>query len=389
MVYLDFNATTPVRPEVRDAMIRCLEADFGNPSSQHRFGQAAARAREDSRRRVARAADCEPAEVVFTSGGTEANNLAIRGVVLADRPRGRHVVTAATEHEAVLHTLRALAADGIATTELPVDEHGRIDMESLARAIRSDTVLVSLMAANNETGVIHEIERVGELCRERGVLFHTDAVQYFGKHPFSFARSPVDLVSISSHKIGGPKGVGALLVRKGVFVGPLQTGGSQERRIRPGTENLPGIVGFAQAAEIAQSSLAKEQARLSALRDRLERGVLNIVPDAVVNGSGAPRLANTSNVSFPGVDGHDLLVALDLGGVAVSTGAACHAGAADPSHVILAMGRAREVAAGSIRFSLGWGTTDEEIERALEVLPELVQRLQSTSTSMRGEEPRP
>jgi cysteine desulfurase len=388
MVYLDFNATTPVRSEAREAMIRCLMADFGNPSSLHRWGQAAARAREEARRRVSRAVGCDSEEVVFTSGGSEASNLAIRGMVGATRGPGAHVVTGATEHEAVLHTLRDLESQGVEVTVLPVDGEGRIDPIELARAIRPDTILVTLMAANNETGVLLDLDRVGAICRERGTLFHTDAVQLFGKEPFRFRKIPVDLVSLSSHKIGGPKGVGALIVRDGIPLRAQQTGGSQERRIRPGTENLPGIVGFGMAAEIAVESLSVEHARVERLRDRLERGIQAAASEAIVNGANARRLPNTSNVSFPGVDGHDLLVALDLEGIAVSTGAACHAGASEPSHVILAMGRAKDVAAGSIRFSLGWETTDDEIDQVLGVLPELVRRSKTTATTITGEGPR-
>ncbi len=385
MVYLDFNATTPVRPAAREAMLRCLTADFGNPSSVHRWGQAAARAREEARRRVARAAGCALGEVVFTSGGSEASNLAIRGVVAARHRPGAHVVTAATEHEAVLHTLRDLESLGLEVTVLPVDGEGRIDPIELAGAFRPDTILVTLMAANNETGVLLDLDRAGAICRERGALFHTDGVQLFGKHPFRFQETPVDLVSLSSHKIGGPKGVGALLVREGIQLRAQQTGGSQERRMRPGTENLPGIVGFGMAAEIAVDSLGVEHDRVERLRDRLEGGIQAAFPEAIMNGANARRLPNTSNVSFPGVDGHDLLVALDLEGIAVSTGAACHAGATEPSHVILAMGRATEVAAGSIRFSLGWETTDDEIDRVLGLLPELVRRSKTTATTLTGE----
>jgi cysteine desulfurase len=242
------------------------------------------------------------------------------------------------------------------------------------------------MAANNETGVLHDLQGIGAVCRERGVLFHTDAVQFFGKLPFAFDDLPIDLASLSSHKIGGPKGAGALLLGRGISsVRPLFTGGSQERKIRPGTENLPGIVGFGRAAELASEELSRESRRIRALRDRLETGIRAAFPEVVVNGESAPRLPNTSNVSFPGVDGHDLLVALDLEGFAVSTGAACHAGAAEPSHVILAMGRSRELASGSIRFSLGWETTEEEMDRLLDILPGLVKRMQSTAITLRGE----
>ena len=385
MAYLDFNATTPVRPLAVEEMKECLQGPPGNPSSVHRYGQGAARLREIARSRVASAAGTAPERVVFTSGGTEADNLALRGIMDARQSRGRHLVTATTEHEAVLHTSLELGRNGWDVTVLEVDGEGRIDPQAVRAVIRSDTALVSLMAANNETGVLLDLEAIGTVCRQRGVLFHTDAVQYFGKIPFPFDELPIDLASISSHKIGGPKGAGALLVRRGIEIHPLFTGGGQERKIRPGTENLPGIVGFGKAAELAAEELPRESRRIRVLRDRLEGGIRTAIPETTVNGEHAERLPNTSNVSFSGIDGHDLLVALDLEGFAVSTGAACHAGAAEPSHVILAMGRTRELASGSIRFSLGWETTDDPIDRLLEILPELVRRMQSTAITLRGE----
>jgi cysteine desulfurase len=376
-VYLDHNATTPVRPEVVDAMAACLSGPPGNPSSLHRFGREAARLRDEARAALARAAGCEPEEVIFTSGGTEADNLVLRGAVSEERP---HLVTVATEHEAVLHTVGSREGADRAATILPVDEDGRVDPEHVGRAIGSRTALVSVMAANNETGVLQRIESIGPVCRARGALFHTDAVQLFGKLPFRFRDLPLDAASLSSHKLGGPKGVGALIVRRGVRIRPLVTGGGQERRIRPGTENLPGIVGFARAAELADQEVGEEAPRLAALRDRLERGILRIAPGARVNGARSPRLPNTSNVSFPGLDGETLLVSLDLEGVAVSTGAACNAGAAEPSHVLLAMGRTREEAGASLRFSLGRTTRDSEIDEALDVLARVIARLTCTGS---------
>ena len=385
MAYLDFNATTPVRAPAAEEMLACLTGNPGNPSSVHRFGQEAAHLRETARKRVAAAAGTVPERVVFTSGGTEADNLALRGMLNPRQSRGRHLVTATTEHEAVLHTSLELGLSGWDVTVLEVDPEGRIPPDAVRAALRPDTVLVSLMAANNETGVLLDLEAMGSICRKHGVLFHTDAVQYFGKVPFVFEDLPIDLASISSHKIGGPKGAGALLVGRGIDVHPLFTGGGQEKKVRPGTENLPGIVGFGKAAELAVEELPRESRRTRALRDRLEGGIRTAIPEAAVNGENAERLPNTSNVSFPGIDGHDLLVALDLEGFAVSTGAACHAGAAEPSHVILAMGRSRELASGSIRFSLGWETTDDQIDRLLQTLPELVRRMHSTAITLRGE----
>jgi cysteine desulfurase len=377
-VYLDFNATTPVRPEAARAMAACLAAPPGNPSSLHRFGRAAAGLREEARAQVAAACGTAPRSVIFTSGGTEADNLALRG---ATRLRPSHLVTAATEHEAVLHTARALESEGVEVTVLSVDRAGRVAPEDIAGALRPHTALVSLMAANNETGVLLPLEEIGSLCRERGVLFHTDAVQLLGKVPFALDDLPVDLASVSAHKIGGPKGIGALLIRDGVRIPPLVTGGGQERQIRPGTENLPGMVGFGVASRAATGELPGEAPRLRALRDRLERGILDRLPDSVVNGREAPRLPNTSSVTFAGMEGESLLIALDLEGIAVSTGAACNAGAADPSHVLLAMGRSREEAAGSIRFSLGPGTTEAEIEKVLAVLPEVARRVAGSGTA--------
>jgi cysteine desulfurase len=321
--------------------------------------------------------------VLFTSGGTEADNLALRGI-LASSPNRRHVVTLATEHEAVLHTLSALSPDGAELTILPVPADGRPAAEDVAAALRDDTALVTVMAANNETGVLADLNAMGAVCRRRGVLFHTDAVQMFGKVPFSFSELPLDLASISSHKIGGPKGVGALLVRDGVKLPPQQTGGGQERGVRPGTENLPGIVGFGEAAELAAREVGTEGPRLAALRDRLEEGVLRAFPEAEVNGDTANRLPNTSNVTFPGLDGESLLIALDLEGVAVSTGAACRAGAAEPSHVLIGMGRTVAQAGSSLRFSLGNLSRDSDIVGVLEVLPRIISRLTGTGSASSG-----
>ena len=372
-IYLDYNATTPVRPEVVEAMLEHLGGPPGNPSSRHEFGRKAEKARETAREQVAQAVGCRPGEVVFTSGGTEADNLALRGLV--GPGRGRHVVTATTEHEAILHTADALEREGATITRLPVDADGVVDPETVRAAIRPDTALVTLMAANNETGVLAPLREVGESCRSSGVPFHTDAVQCFGKSPFRFDELPVDLASISSHKIGGPKGIGALLHLQSISLHPTQTGGGQEGRFRPGTENLPGIVGFGRAAELAARDLAAETERLGALRDRLEAGVRQEFPEALIHGSGVSRLPNCSNVSFPDFDGESLLIALDLEGIAVSTGAACTAGASDPSHVLLAMGNSRGVAGSSIRFSLGAGTTEAEVSEVLEILPEIAARL--------------
>ncbi|MGQ0721209.1 MAG: cysteine desulfurase family protein [Candidatus Eiseniibacteriota bacterium] len=376
-MYLYHNATTPFRREGIRAVQECLDL-VGNPSSMHRFGQAARKRREEARSAVAEAAGCPPGCVFFTSGGTEANNLALRGGLAARG--GGHLVVAGTEHEAVLQTAEHLASEGGRVTVLGVDREGRIDLDELRSSLRAETALVSLMAANNETGALLPLVEVGEICRSRGVPFHTDAVQLFGKLPFRWDDLPVELASISSHKIGGPKGVGALLVRESAELRPVVTGGGQERGLRPGTENLPGIAGFGAAARQAASQLAREVPRILALRNRLEQGILRDVPETVVNAVGAERLPNTSNVTFAGTDGESLAVALDLEGIAVSTGAACNAGAAEPSHVLRAMGRTREAAGGSIRFSLGFATTAAEIEEVLSVLPAVTRRIAGSGT---------
>ena len=380
-IYLDHNATTPVRPEVVTAMTECLGGDPGNPSSLHAFGRAAARQRDESRGVLAEAAGCASEEVVFTSGGTEADNLVLRGSLAPGRD---HLVTVATEHEAVLHTVHALESQGARVTVLPVDSDGLPDPDRVAAAITPRTALVSVMAANNETGVLAPLATIGETCRSHGVPFHTDAVQFFGKMPFRLRELPVDFASISAHKIGGPKGIGALLVRRGCPLAAQVTGGSQERRLRPGTENLPGIVGFARAAHCAVAELDREIPRLAGLRDRLERGILARVENARANGSSRFRLPNTSNVSFADFDGETLLIALDLEGVAVSTGAACNAGAAEPSHVLRAMGRTRPEAAGSLRFSLGRTTTEADIENVLKTLASVLARIQDTGSTRSG-----
>jgi cysteine desulfurase len=372
-IYLDYNATTPLHEEVLEAMSACLGGPPGNPSSLHWYGREARALREEARERVAAAVGCRPEEVLFTSGGTEADNLALRGVVA--RGATGPILAPATEHEAILHTLGALERQGVAHRLLPVDREGRPDGEALREGLAGGASLATVMAANNETGVLADLEAIGSTCRDAGVLFHTDAVQCFGKVPFHFRNLPVDLASVSGHKIGGPKGVGALIVRDGLELPPMQTGGSQERGVRPGTENLPGIVGFGKAAETAVERLESEGRRLAALRDHLERGLRASFPEALVNGAGAPRLPNTSNVSFPGRDGESLLIALDLEGIAVSTGAACHAGAAEPSHVLLAMGRTREEAGSSLRFSLGSRSQESDIVGVLETLPRIRSRL--------------
>lgn len=376
-IYLDHNATTPPAPEVVDAMSRALREEFGNASSVHAFGQRAKAALDEARTEVARLVGAEPGDVVFTAGGTESDNLALRGALEAARtPRARLVVSA-VEHEAVLNTARALARRDHPLTILPVDSEGRVSPESLEAELGPDVALVSVLAANNETGVIQPVADLASAARARGTLFHTDAVQAAGKIPVDVKALGVDLLSIAAHKFSGPKGVGALWIRRGTPLGPVVTGGRQERNRRAGTENVPAIVGMGVAARLARERLAVEAARLASLRDRLEAGVLGAIPGARVNGGGAPRVPNTTSIAFDRVEAESLLIALDLEGIAVSTGSACSSGTLEPSHVLRAMGLPHGRVQSSIRFSLGATTTAGDIERALSVLPAVVARLRA------------
>lgn len=380
-LYLDHNATTPVDPRVADAMDDAVRKCFGNASSIHAFGQAAKAALDDARSAVAELLGARPNDVIFTGGGTEADNLAVRGAAEAALPAGRrHLVASAIEHEAVLNTLKALAKRGWTTTLLPAGPAGVVDPADLEAAVGDRTALVSVMHANNEIGTVQPVARLAEIAHGRGALFHTDAVQSAGKIPIDVAALGVDLLSISAHKFNGPKGVGALWVRRGMRLVAPTTGGRQERNRRAGTENVPAVVGLGAAAALAGGKLGAEAARLGALRDRLEAGLLERVPDAAVNGSGE-RVPNTTNVSFPGVEAEALLIALDLEGVAVSTGSACSSGTLEPSHVLRAMGLTPRRAQSSIRFSLGLGNTAADVERVLDVLPPLVARLRALSRS--------
>jgi cysteine desulfurase len=380
-VYLDHNATTRVDPDVVAAMLPCLEEGFGNPSSQHSWGQAARHALESARRDLARvlgAADKDT--IVFTGSGTEADNLALKGVAAAHGAAG-HLIVSAVEHHAVLHAAESLAGCGWALTRLPVDAEGRLDPDDVRRAIRPDTVLVSVMHANNETGVCMPVAEVARICRERSVLLHTDAVQSFGKIPVAVDDLGVDLLSVSAHKIHGPKGVGALYVRRGTAMRALLHGGGQERWRRGGTENVAGAVGLARAAVLMEAGRAENARREAALRDRLEDGLLAVVPGVMRNGHPRLRLPQTSNLAFAGAEADVLIPALDLAGIAVSAGAACSSGAVDLSHVLTAMGHPAARARSSIRFSLGVGTTAEEIDHVLAVLPGIVGRVRGAGVA--------
>lgn len=378
-VYLDHNATTPVAAEVADAMHEAVRACFGNASSIHAFGQAAKAALDDARSAVAELLGARPNDVIFTGSGTEADNLAIRGVAEASPAAGRrHLVASAIEHEAVLNTLKALSKRGWTSTLLPVGAAGVVEPAALEAAITDDTALVSVMHANNEIGTLQPIAELAGVAHRHGALFHTDAVQSAGKVPLDVSALGVDLLSISAHKFNGPKGVGAIWIRRGLRLVATTTGGRQERNRRAGTENVPAIAGLGVAARLAAAKLAREAARLRALRDRLESSLLDRVPDAAVNGTGE-RVPNTTNISFHGVEAEALLIALDLEGIAVSTGSACSSGTLEPSHVLRAMGLTPRRAQSSIRFSLGLGNTDEEVDRLVGVLPPLVARLRALS----------
>jgi len=378
-VYFDHNATTPLAPEALEAMMPYLTEEYGNASSIHSVGQRARAGVEQARAQVAALVGARDKEIVFTSGGTEADNMAIRGVVgAADRPH-KHVITSTIEHHAVLNTCQALEAEGVAVTYVPVSRGGLVDPEDVRRAITPDTVLITLMHANNELGTVQPIAEIARIAREHKIPFHTDAVQSAGKIPVNVAELGVDLLSLSAHKIYGPKGVGALCIRRNTRLKPLFFGGHHERDRRAGTENVAGIVGFAAAAELARAHLAEEGNRLAALRDELERRLLSSIPHCGINGDPVRRTPNTANIHFDYIEGEPLVIALDLKGVAVSTGAACSSGAVEPSHVLTAIGLPPERARASLRFSLGHASTREDVDYVAEVLPAVVEHLRSLS----------
>jgi cysteine desulfurase len=389
LIYLDHNATTPLHPAVWEAMRPFLTEAFGNPSSLHREGLQARDAVEEARERVARLIGASTDEILFTSSGTEADNLAILGSVLAQQRRGRHIVTSQIEHPAVLGGCRALEAQGYRVTRLPVGSGGTIDPDDLARVLTDDTILLTLMHANNEVGTIQPIQACAALAHARGALVHTDAVQSLGKVSTLVDELEIDLLSLSGHKIHGPKGVGALYVRRGIALAPIITGGPQEQGLRGGTEHVAAVVGLGVAARVAGPQMSDTMPQLAALRDRLEQGIVATIPDVLVNGATAPRLPTTANVSFKGVDGQSLVVALDLKGVASSTGSACSSGSLEPSHVLTAMGLPDQWLQGAVRFSLGAGNTSAEVDAVLHLLPPIVARLrQHTSGSVRALTPR-
>lgn len=376
MHYLDHAATTPVLPEVADEMLRVMTSDFGNPSSVHAAGRRAKTVVEDARDRIAAAVGASPAEIVFTGGGTEADNLAIKGAALKRRGDGDHVVVTAFEHHAVLDAAAALRRDGFEVTKAPVEPDGSVDPRKVAEAVRPSTVLVAVMTVNNEIGTVQHMSAIAEAVHSANprTLVHTDAVQALGNVPVDLHSWGVDLAAFAAHKAGGPKGVGVLFVRAPVTLEPVLHGGGQERGLRSGTHNVAGIAGFGVAAEIAAKEVHEKSDRLLALRDRLLDGVRAIVPDVVVNGGMEHRVAGNLNVCIPGTDGETMLLLLDQAGIACSSGSACASGALDPSHVLLALGVPKKLAKGSLRFSLGRTSTREDVDAVLAALPEVVER---------------
>jgi cysteine desulfurase len=377
-IYLDNNATTAVAPEVLQAMLPCYEKIFGNASSVHWYGQAAKALIDSAREQVADLLGAEANEIVFTSGGTESDNLAIQGIVDSIPRTDKHIITSQIEHHAVLHTCQTLQKRGIRVTYVPVDSQGLIDPADVTKAITPDTILISIMYANNEIGAIQPIQEIGKLAEERDIYLHTDAVQAAGKVRINVQELGVDLLSIAGHKFHAPKGIGALYIRKGTRIRPLFYGGSHERNRRAGTENVPHIVGLGKAAELASATMMDTTERIRVLRDHFEATVLQSIPRAYINGSRSCRTPNTSNLRFDGVESEGMVINLDLAGAACSTGSACTSGAIEASHVLTALGLSADEAFSSVRFSLSRYTTREEIDQVLNILPELVQRLRQT-----------
>lgn len=379
-VYLDHSATTPVDQKVLEAMLPFFSMDFGNPNSLHAWGRKARQAVDQARDEVSRLINAEPSEIIFTGGGSEADNIAIKGVAFAKKDKGRHIITSAIEHHAVLDTCKWLEKEGFDITILPVDEYGTIRPEELRKAIRPDTILVTIHFANNEIGTVQPIEQLGNICREQGVLFHTDAVQAAGHISIDVKKLPIDLMTMAAHKMYGPKGVGALYIKKGVKIVPLIHGGGQERGLRSGTENTAGIVGFGKAAALASDRLAKDEPEKERnLRDRLIDGILEKIEDAMLTGHRTERLPFHASFCFRYIEGESLLLRLDALGIGASSGSACTSGSLEPSHVLLAIGLPHEIAHGSLRLTLGKDTSEEDIDYVLENLPKVVESLRAMS----------
>jgi len=384
-IYMDHSATTPVAAEVLVAMLPYFSHRFGNASSLHGFGREAKEALEESRQRVARLLNAHPGEIVFTSGGTESDNLALRGIAYKNRNSGRHIITSQIEHPAILETCRSLEQEGFSVTYLPVNREGLIELSELERAIRPDTILISIMHANNEVGTIQPLEEVGRLAADRDIYLHTDAVQTVGKIPVDVEAMGADLLSLSAHKLYGPKGVGALFIRRGTKMQSLATGGGHERNLRSGTENVAGIVGLARAADLAREEMAEEGQRLVELRDRLADLVLGLVKDAWVNGSREKRLPGSLNFGFSYVEGESLLLYLDSKGIAVSTGSACSSHKLEPSHVLLALGLQPVQCHGSLRITMGRSNNQEQVDYVADCIVEAVERFRMMSPLGREE----
>ena len=378
--YMDYSATTYVKPEVLDAMMPFFTEKFGNPSSFYGISRETKMAVDNARAQVAKAINCDPNEVYFTGGGSEADNWAIKGIATAHMKKGNHIITTKIEHHAVLHTCEFLEKFGFEVTYLEVNEEGFIDLKQLESAITDKTILVSIMFANNEIGTIQPIKEIGAICREKKVLFHTDAVQAIGSVPVDVKEMNIDLLSLAGHKLYGPKGIGALYIRKGVRIDNLIHGGGQERGRRAGTENIPGVVGLGKAIEIATENIEENRARLTVLRDKLIDGVLERIPYARLNGPrGDKRLPGNSNISFEFIEGESILLSLDFEGICASSGSACTSGSLDPSHVLLAIGLPHEKAHGSLRTTLGAASTEEDVEKLLNELPPIIERLRNMS----------
>jgi len=383
-IYLDYAATTPTHPEAVKAMLPYFGDAFGNPSSIYSYGQEAKGAIEEAREKVAALIGARDEEIVYTSGGTEADNFALKGAAFANESRGNHIITSSIEHHAVIETCKFLERRGFSVTYLPVDEHGLIDSDDVRRAITDKTILISVMHANNEMGTIEPIAEIGKIAKEAGVYFHTDAVQTVGHIPVDVNELGVDLLSMSAHKLYGPKGVGALYIRKGTKLVAFMHGGEQERRRRASTENVPGIVGFGKAVELVRQEMGEEAERLTHLRDQLVKGLLERIDHTHLNGHPIMRLPNNVNVSVDYVEGESMLLNLDLEGLCASTGSACSSSSLEPSHVLLALGLSPEQAHGSLRFSLGKWTSEAEIGRVLEVLPRVVSKLRAMSPLLKS-----
>lgn len=378
-VYFDYSATTPMKKEVLEEMLPFFNTDFGNPSSIHSYGRQGKTALDIARDRVAKTLNAKSEEIFFTGGGSEADNWAIKGAAFANRAKGNHIITTKIEHHAVLHTCEYLAKEGFEVTYLDVDQYGLIDLDELKNAIKENTILITIMYANNEIGTIQPIKEIAQLAKEKNIIFHTDAVQAYGNEIIDVHELGVDLLSISAHKVYGPKGVGALYIRKGLRIHQLIHGGAQEKRRRAGTENIPGIVGFGKAAELAYENMESHINKMETMRNRLIKEIMETIPYTKLNGHPTKRLPGNVNISFEFIEGESLLLSLDMVGIAASSGSACTSGSLDPSHVLMAIGLSHEIAHGSLRLTVGDFNTEEDVDYVIEKLPPIVDRLRQMS----------